>query len=92
MPTGCVAGAVPSPTCGSDLRECLRLSANTEHVMATGCSTDSEGSGPFTYSFGSDGTVSIHEGPFQWQTTACVGTNPSSEPARESTGTWSALE
>lgn len=27
MPIGCVAGAVPSPTHGSDLRECLRLSA-----------------------------------------------------------------
>lgn len=29
MATGCVAGAAPSPTCGEDLPQCLRLSAKT---------------------------------------------------------------
>ena len=122
LPVSCAA---PSPSCGGDLRECLRQSADmrqttfggryvtaedvarcmeafnasihsvtgmkTEHVESDGadCATTSEGSGPFTYDFTTNGTVSVHEGPIRWQTTHCTGSNSSTEPVRNLTGTWS---
>ena len=63
----------------------------TEHVESDGadCATTSEGSGPFTYDFTTNGTVSVHEGPIRWQTTHCTGSNSSTEPVRNLTGTWS---
>ncbi len=63
----------------------------TAHVESDGadCATTSEGSGPFTYDFTTNGTVSVHEGPIRWQTTHCTASNSSTEPVRNLTGTWS---
>lgn len=60
-----------------------------------GCLYTQEGTGPVTYSFKSDGTVTVRGGGLQWRKTnhgSCSAEESSTSPATEWTGTWSAIE
>ncbi len=61
-----------------------------------GCFYTQEATGPATHVFNSDGTVTMREGPLQWQKTnhgSCSGgDSPQTSPATEVTANWSAIE
>jgi hypothetical protein len=61
----------------------------TEHAIATpSCRSVETFSGPATYTFSMDGTVTISEGPFQRQTTGCPSTFSRTTPGAELTAKW----
>jgi hypothetical protein len=68
----------------------------TAHMVShPPCVMTDEGSGPATYVFSPDGTVTARVGPIQWQRTTgfgCSNTDPRTSPAAEVTGTWAAIE
>jgi hypothetical protein len=60
-----------------------------------GCLFTEEASGPATYVFSSDGTVSMREGPIQWQHTdygSCSNSYSQTVPETEGTAKWSAIQ
>ena len=74
--------------------------SSADHIKGdpgdSGCSADVEFSGPATYVFSPDGTVSMHEGPYQAEVTfrGTCSSNPSSsrtDPATEWIGKWSPI-
>ena len=62
---------------------------------ASGCLLTDEGSGPGTFTFSPNGTVTMRVGPMQWERLTgfgCSNTDPHTSPAGEVTGNWSEAE
>lgn len=60
-----------------------------------GCLYTEKASGPVTYAFNSDGTVSMRGGPMQWQHTDygnCSNSYSQTSPENEVTAEWSAIQ
>ena len=60
-----------------------------------GCLYTEKASGPVTYDFNSDGTVSMRGGPMQWQHTDygnCSNSYSQTSPENEVTAEWSAIQ
>ncbi len=61
-----------------------------QRMEANGCVMEDHGSGPWSAVFDAGGSVSLREGPFQWQRkpVSCANWDPWTQPGYEATGTW----
>ncbi|WP_310767798.1 hypothetical protein [Mycobacterium sp. Z3061] len=87
-------GQVNGQLSGSTLTGTRKIRTQAHYTTAPGCVEVGVGSGPVTYVFRFDGTVSMSEGPMSWQTTRsgdCSGSDSRTNPATEGTATWSPL-
>lgn len=100
-PSGTYTGTMTGTVSGMTVTGNARTFASNPDPQSPECTSTDEMSGPITYVFRSDGTVSARWGPYQRIfTNSCLtsqpppnsGLDPNSEPMAEWTATWSPIQ